>query len=377
MMSKTKQIFEVLNAFDPLFQKFYPWLAGQYDPSYGGFYYAASSKPRAHGSESPEFQPDIESTGQAVHILGNSNLLPQMPEKMKRQLISFFQKRQTPEGYFFDPHNNMCNIERMVGRAIMYSSTSLEMLGARPLYSLPGSNENRATLPEHFKSLDALKKWVDERPWHNAWMACDNIQANNVYLRAMPQAEAGKYIEFICNYLLEHQDPQTGLWGEGRPYIKISGAFKLALFYRNIGKPMPKADLIYKSILNTLHHDISEDMCWTRNPMDLLLVLKRQLGAYPEEVLLDILTITFQNLQQYLKPDGGFSRHVDCSLEIPNNVPLGKGLVEGDMNASTQALRIRKTAYEVSGHMENMNYLEQYTKGFYDKLSELRNYIGV
>ncbi len=58
---------------------------------------------------------------------------------------------------------------------------------------------------------------------------------------------------------------------------------------------------------------------------------------------------------------------MDCSLEIPNNVPLGKGLVEGDMNASTQALRIRKTAYEVSGRLENMDYLEQYTQDFYDQ----------
>ncbi|MCL6589018.1 MAG: hypothetical protein K6U80_03610 [Firmicutes bacterium] len=366
---KTKRIIDVLKAFDPLFWNFYPWLAGQYDPNYGGFYYAASSKPRAHGGEAPEFQPDIESTGQAVHILGNSNLLQQMPGEMRRRLISFFQKRQTPEGYFYDPHNNMRTIERMVGRALMYSSTSLEMLGAQPLYPLPGSKENRATLPEHLKSLTALEKWVGERPWHNAWMACDNIQASSVYLRAMPPDEAGKYARFICNYLLEHQDPQTGLWGEGRPYVKISGAFKLALFYRDIGEPIPKAELIYYSLLETLRHDISEDMCWTRNPIDLLLVLRKQLGPYPEADLLEILTITYQNLKQYLKPDGGFSRHVDRSLPIPNNVLLGKGLAEGDMNASTQALRIRKSAYEVSGQMEKMNFLEQYTRGFYDKLS--------
>jgi hypothetical protein len=367
-MSKTKQIFAVLKSFDPLFQNFYPWLAGQYDPSYGGFYYAASSKPCAPGGEFPEFQPDIESTGQAVQILYNSNLVQQMPEEMRRQLVSFFQKRQTPEGYFYDPHNNMRTIERMIGRAVMYSSTALELLGARPVYPLPGSIENSTTLPEHLKSLAALKKWIDERPWHNAWMACDNIQANDGYLRAMPPVEAEKYVEFICNYIQEHQDPHTGLWGEGRPYIKISGAFKLAMFYGSIHKPMPNAELIYQSLLDGLRHDISEDICWTRNPIDLLLVLRKQLGTYPEDDLLEIFTITCQNLKQYLKPDGGFSRHVDCSLEIPNNVPLGKGLVEGDMNASTQALRIRKTAYEVSGRLAKMDYLEQYTQDFYDMI---------
>lgn len=362
MMTKRKQIVEVLNAFDPLFEDFYTWLAGQYDPSFGGFYYAVSSK------KSPEFQPDIESTGQAVHILGNSNLLQQMPEEMKNQVISFFQKRQTPEGYFFDFQNDMRNFERMVGRAIMYSCTALNMLGGHPLYSLPGSGENRDTLPDCLKSLAALKKWIDERPWHYAWMAGDNIQAIGVYLRAIPEAEAEKYIEFICNYLLEHQDPQTGLWGEGRPYVRISGAFKLALFYRDIGKPLPRAELIYQSLLDTLHNDISEDMCWTRNPIDLLRVLKRQLGDYAEDDILDILTITYKNLEQYLKPDGGFSRHVKWSLEMANNVRLGKGLAEGDMNASTQALRIRNTVYEISGQMEKMNHLEQYARDFYDRI---------
>ncbi|HYH05223.1 MAG TPA: hypothetical protein VEC37_19195 [Bacillota bacterium] len=363
-MNTVKQIHEVLKAFDPLFEHFYTWLAGQYDSGYGGFYYAASSK------EVPEFQPDIESTGQAVHILGNSRLLQQMPAAIQQQIIAFFQQRQTPEGYFYDPHNAMRNIERMVGRAIMYSCTSLKALGAKPLYPLPGSNKNSAVLPEHLKSLTALKTWLDERPWDFAWMAGDNIQATGVYLRAMPPTESGKYIESICNYLLEHQDPQTGLWGEGRPYVRISGAFKLALFYRDLGKPMPQAERIYQSLLDTLHHDVSEDMCWTRNPMDLLLVLQKQLGRVSETELLDILTITYNNLKQYQKPDGGFSRHVQASLVTPNNVPLGKGLVEGDMNASTQALRIRMLAHQVADQLGNinMNYLEQYTRGFYEKI---------
>lgn len=359
-MSKQGQITEILKEFDPLYEKFYTWLAGQYDAASGGFYYAVSSK------ISPEFQPDIESTGQAVNILEASSLMETMPEKMKKQIINFFLERQTPEGYFFDPQNDMRNVERMVARAVMYSCTSLRALGGSPKYAPPGKNAD--TLPEHFKSFELLEKWLDARPWDYAWMAGDNIQATGAYIHLMPKAEQDKYLDFICKYLIEHQDKKTGLWGDGRPYIKLSGAFKLALFYRGFGLTIPNAELLYQSVLEILRTDISEDMCWTRNPMDLLIALRKQLGKYPEEDIVEILTITLANLKQYLKPDGGFSRHVEASLEVPNNVPLGKGLPEGDMNASTQGLRIRTVAYQLAGCESKMSRLEQYSNGFYERI---------
>lgn len=351
-----QRVLNVLNKFDILYENFYTWLARQYAPEYGGFYYAASSR------ESAEFQPDIESTAQAIQILERSGLIGLMPEKMKSQIISFFQKRQVPEGYFYDPQNKMNEVERMVARAVMYSSSSLNILGSQPLYPLPGS-QGMASLPDYMQSLEIYGKWLEERPWDYAWMAGDNIQASGVFIRQLPEEEKETFLNFILEYLDKRQDPKTGLWGEGRPYIKISGAFKLALFYKRFGKPMPRADRIYQSILATLREDDSEDMCWTRNPMDLFVALRPQLGPYPAEDILEIIEITYDNLKRYLKPDGGFSRQVQSSLEIPNNVRLGKGLVEGDMNAGTQALRIRSLGYEFIGLEDKP--LVRYTKDFY------------
>jgi hypothetical protein len=124
-----KQLMEI----DALFSNFYKWLAGQYDVKSGGFYYAKSS------IGNNEFQPDIESTAQALNILASSGLINKIPEPIKRGFINFFQQRQQPEnGYFYDPHNEMKRIDRMVARAVNYSVNSLKLLGAAPVYPVPG-----------------------------------------------------------------------------------------------------------------------------------------------------------------------------------------------------------------------------------------------
>lgn len=350
----------MLARFDGLYEGFYQWLAGQYDPQYGGFYYARSSK------TSPTFQPDIESTSQALNALQRSNLLGAMPDWMRQQLIAFYQARQVPEGYFYDFQNEMRTVDRMVARALNFSTNYLKLLGAEPLYPLPGTS-GMASLPDYMKSLTIFKQWMDERPWDYAWMACDNIAAASVYLRFLPVAERQAFLDLIWAFIQERQNPETGMWGGGRPYIQLSGAFKFTALYQEYHQPMPHAEKLYQSILRTIRTDISEDMCWTRNTVDLLATLKPQLGSYPDADVQEILTITYQNLKRYLKPDGGFSRHVEHSLETPNDVPLGLGLVEGDMNASTQAMRVRTLCHQIAGVPEQPLY--QYSTGFYEKIT--------
>ncbi len=360
-MSGERSHGEMLAKFDDLYEGFYPWLAGQYDPGYGGFYYARSSR------EDPEFQPDIESTSQALSIIQRSGLLEKMPDGMRRRLIAFYHQRQAPEGYFYDPHNNMRAVDRMVARALNFSARYLEALGDRPRYPLPGS-AGIASLPEYMRSPAVFRQWMDERPWDYAWMACDNIGAAGFYLRYLPEAERNLLLDLIWDYIESRQNPETGMWGGGRPYVQLSGAFKFTALYEEYGRAMPRPQQLYQTVLRTIREDVSEDMCWTRNTVDLLATLEPQIGPYPEADLREILAITYRNLCQYLKPDGGFSRHVGHSLAIPNNVPLGKGLAEGDMNAATQALRIRSLCHRIAGQPEPP--LSKYTQGFYERMAQ-------
>jgi len=347
----------ILDKIDSLFKDFYFWLRRQYDHETGGFYYAESSK------NDPVFKPDIESTAQAVHIIERSKMLGKMPVWMKRKLISFFQTRQDPQtGFFYDLHNEMNKVDRMVARATAYSVRCLERFKKKPLYPVPGS-KGSDSLPDNINTKEKLLQWLENRDWSYSWMACDNISAARIYFKSLPKKEQNEYMKIIWDFLDKKQDNETGMWGEGRPYVKISGAFKLAGIYKFFNKKIPNADKIYKNILSALRNDISEDMCWTRNPIDLLMSIKPQLGKIPKAEINEIIMITYNNLKAYLKPDGGFSRHRDNSLAVPNNVMLGKGLKEGDMNASTQALRIRNFCYELMG--KRVKILKEYISGFY------------
>lgn len=136
---------QALAGLDQLFEGFFEWLEGQYDPKSGGFFYARSSK------ESGQFIPDIESTAQAVNIMERAGILERLSPEIKGGLIRFFQGKQDPSGYFFDEDPNMRLDEVIVGRAIGYSSHSLHKLGAAPLYPLP----NVQNAPSYMESTEA------------------------------------------------------------------------------------------------------------------------------------------------------------------------------------------------------------------------------
>ncbi|WP_456276447.1 hypothetical protein [Bacillus sp. AK128] len=342
-----------LETLEDLFTGFFQWLAGQYDASTGGFYYAKSS------IEAPQFTPDIESTAQALNILNRNELLSYMPDKMRREIVQFFQEKQDPiTGYFLDENPAMKKDEVMVHRAINYSAGSIIRLGSQPLYPLP-LEANAA--PTYVSSpAEYLHKWksID---LSNSWRGCDLLATSCVYIGEMDVEKRQPYLDEAIRFLESIQDKETGLWGEGSLYVKISGTFKLHTFYSRFNLPMPNTDKIYQSILTCLRTEEAKDMCYIRNPIDLLSYSNIKI---PHQELLEIMDITIQNMAKLKREDGGFSRELETSPSAPNvaqvkkgefypNMPeavhLSKGLYEGDMNASTQTTLIRQQLYKLSG----------------------------
>ncbi|SER28768.1 hypothetical protein SAMN04487944_102240 [Gracilibacillus ureilyticus] len=342
---------ESLAQLDELYNGMFNWLGDQYDSVTGGFYYAKSSV------NNDSFSPDIESTAQGLNILIRHQLKEKMPETVKQQMINFFQLKQDKEtGYFYDEHPAMKKDEVMVHRAMAYSINSLKRLGADPLYALPVSLN---VAPSYTESLEAYRgKWesIDLR---NSWRGCDLLASSTVYIRQMSPEKQADYVKACAEYLAEIQDIETGLWGEGSLYVRISGTFKLHTFYRSFQIPMPNQDKIYQSILYCLRNEEAVDMCYIRNPIDLLSYLALEV---PDEELKEITEITIRNMARLKREDGGFSRELEHSPQAPNvaqvkgdefypdmpaPVPLGLGLYEGDMNATTQATLIRKQLYHL------------------------------
>lgn len=195
----------------------------------------------------------------------------------------------------------------------------------------------------------------------NSWRGCDRLATSCVYISLMPEREQKPFLEEAVRYLQSIQDPETGLWGEGSLYVRISGTFKLHTFYSRFRIPMPNRERIYRSILTCLREEEATDMCYIRNPINLLSYIR---VSIPSQELEEIAEITASNLQKLKRGDGGFSREIGNSPSAPNvaqvkkgetypdmpePVHLSRGLYEGDMNAGTQAVLIRKQLHELAG----------------------------
>ncbi|MFC4321367.1 prenyltransferase/squalene oxidase repeat-containing protein [Litchfieldia salsa] len=352
-MVKNLEYMDRLDRLEDLFEGFFQWLARQYDDHTGGFYYARSS------IHDKRFVPDIESTAQALNIITRNQMLESMPQKMKEKMIGFFRSKQDPEtGYFFDENPAMKKDEVMVHRAISYSTGALKILGSTPLYPLPLKT---LAAPDYVKTpSDYLEKWksID---LSNSWRGCDLLASSCVYIAQMEKEKQAPFLKEAVQFLKSIQDPETGLWGEGSLYVRISGTFKLHTFYSRFNIPMPNTDRIYQTILHCLRHEEASDMCYIRNPIDLLVYAN--LSISPKE-LVEIMDITIDNMARLKRKDGAFSREIESSPPAPNvaqvkkgevypsmpePVYLSNGLYEGDMNASTQTTLIRQQLYKLTG----------------------------
>lgn len=352
-LNYNQDIRQLLIKLDHAFEGFFEWLAGQYDSQSGGFYYARSS------IQDPAFKPDIESTAQSLNMIERQQLLGTMPEKMKNEMIHFFQQKQQPlTGYFLDEHPAMIKDEVMVHRAINYAAGSLNKLGSNAIYPLPLAAK---AAPDYVKTPENyLAKWksID---LSNSWRGCDRLATSCTYIGLMPEPERAPFLQKAVKFLESIQDQQTGLWGEGSLYVRISGTFKLHTFYSRFNIPLPLSGKIYQSVLHCLRTEDATDMCYIRNPIDLLSYIQAPLT---NSDFTEILETTIRNMENLKRADGGFSREIENSPPAPNvaqvkkgeyypympdPVALSQGLYESDVNASTQATLIRRQCYRLAG----------------------------
>lgn len=354
-MAVGADVGRLLTELDTLFDGFIDWLEEQYDPETGGFFYARSSK------TSGRFAPDIESTAQAVHVLDRLGVLDALSERVRTGLVRFFQTRQDPEtGCFFDSDPRMRKDDVMVARAIGYATGVLARLGAAPLYPAPDA---RKGAPEWMRSPEAYGRWLESVDLSHSWRGCDRLCCSAAYLVPLSSEERKPYLETALRYFARVQDESTGFWGQGSGYVRLSGTFKLHTFYGRFGLPVPRVRRILESVTDVVRTEAATDMCYVRNAVHLTASLGPDKGTDVGE----LIGATVRNLRAFKREDGGFSRELrgsppapnvaqvkegECYPDMPEPVPLGEGKVEGDMNAGTQAVLVRRLCYRLAGAPE-------------------------
>ena len=291
------------------------WLAGLYDPNIGGFYYSAS------GRDHEGYLPDLESTGQAICILQYNNMLDHiggtknLPDFMKKQIVSFIKPLQDPNGYFYHPQWTKERTDRLVerrARDLSYGVSALMTAGGRPTYDTPTgikgdgklldgtevdprgitpppakSDEKKAeSAPKEryvspiLRDADSFRAYLEagrEKMIRAGYGFGSEIgsQATEILNRDKQLVAEGKegLGDILMDFLTETQNPETGLWYSVKPgeegytiYAGVNALLKIGGLFTMFGREVPNALAACKSAVDAVYTD--EDpltMCYQYN----------------------------------------------------------------------------------------------------------------
>lgn len=361
-LAKAPAVVAELRHLDTLYAGMLPWVAQLYDRKSGGFY---ESVGLSQGREDRPYAPDIQSTHFVVNILRDCGLVETMPTEVRAGLVRYFQSRQDTEtGYFSDPdYPEMKEDPRTMGRALIFARGALGSLKSEPLRPLPGQASEAgghagesSTIPAHIASVEVFRQWLDEQPWGDAWTALDHLASQAWLIKTQaPELREALADEALRN-VMARQDRSTGLIGGGSLIVRISGAFKLAIFCEALKRPIPAADQLWDTVLGWYRSDPkTEKIFLIRNPTDLLSCLSKATGhKLTGEELAMILAVCRRELARYRQTDGGFSSFDGKYYIGPNDLYLkvrrpARAGPQGDLNGTTNAWVLRQSLYRLAG----------------------------
>ena len=378
----SKEIVDELRLLYTLYTpEVYIWIARLYDSDIGGFYFSNS------GRDNEGFLPDIESTVQALHHLSSGGLFSSnggypaaLPKEMRKALLNFAKGLQSSvDGYFYHPQWGNEIITARRGRDLGWATSLIKEMGGRPYYNTPnnvsgelgapGASAKSAlterlissnvtavskvvstasTLPKYLQSLDAWAEYID-----GLYIDIDPYTSGNTLSAQHGEiAAAGEeYIDYLTNYLDEHQDPETGFWGEGVSYLTMNGFMKLSHCYTYYGKAVPNVEAaLYSTIEILLTPDTEErdlHVCNTYNTWvnftQILSSAKKTEGAGKvsklRSVLLEkapeLIHITYEKISTHLREEGGFSYFEKATCNASQKAPVACATSpESDVNAT-------------------------------------------
>jgi hypothetical protein len=221
------------------------WLAGLYDSKIGGFYYSNSGKLSAD----PRFLPDIESTNQALNILIRTGLIDsysQLPASMIEGMRRFTCSLMSEEdGFIYHPQWGKNIVDSRRGRDLNWAlqlsrqfkfELPYKTANERLISALKKKNDDAKAIPEHLRSAEAMKKYLDSYDWENsAYYSGNNIASQ------MSSVVAAGLEDVVIDYLNAIQNKETGLWGNRSSYGAVNALLKISAAYETAKRPFHNA----------------------------------------------------------------------------------------------------------------------------------------
>ncbi len=407
---------ETVNAIRKLYTLYtdeqYIWLANLYDPETGGFYYSNS------GRDNLGYLPDLESTAQAVDALVTLGMFDSaggsyttgLPLEMREKLLDFARNMQSSEdGYFYHPQWGKDIKDARRGRDTNWALSLIRELGSIPKYDIydrkgefgpptgvqPAAHmtgrlgtssvsaaskllqnvaeTSKANLPAYLQSIDAWKKYIDELDIpNNSYESGNTLAAINKQITMAGQ----EYVDYLINYLNEHQYEHNGLWEPQTDTASVNGLMKLGSCYNYFHVPIPNPEKALESALAVALAPGDQHVCSVYNPfvaMQLVISHTKSVDEEKGEALraqvleksAELVNMTFDKLLRYTVDGGGFHYHSVLMTNTSQEAPVGCATeFESDVNAtSICSSGILNNMYSIFGvDMVKLYYREDYNQ---------------
>lgn len=267
---------------------------------------------------SPNGQNTLYSSCFAAMTLHYLGALPEPSSQERRAWAAYIQQWQDPNtGLFLGPEvvqeeftHARHDWEHVTMHLTAHALPALNLLGEQPCY------------PLHFAKIYLnpikLSRWLAARDWHDAWLEGNNLLFVGQFLIHLRDyeglLEAEQALEYYFEWLDQHVDPLTGLWGTNTHAsvpVAIYGAYHQLLVYYCCRRVVQHPTRIMDLVLDMQHADGSfmigggGGACEDADAVDILVNLYKRTGYRPLAVRRALRRALESVLSQQM-PDGGF-----------------------------------------------------------------------
>lgn len=329
------------------------WIASIWDPESGGFYYSLSAK------HADEYDPDIESTGQAVGVIQDLGLTSDpfiLPDPFIGKVVNYLRELQDPDGYFYHKKwgkdINTSRRARDLASAkwvIEGYGSSLKYTSAIDRISTAKSDANAEyKIPEHLKDKESFLRYLDGLNINK-----NSYSTGQIIAMQAPEIKAAG-LDSVCVDFLNATQKENGIWESELSYATANGVLKICHAYNAFGADIPRFELVVDAILETaISKDTPNAIVDVFNPLMGVHYLRNiikntgraeRIESAEKRIAakaVEIIDLTKSKISAFRQDSGGFSYlprgQKRGEFAWSQGVIVAPGLDEADMNATQLA----------------------------------------